>query len=424
MQRLAISLENENLSAARYDAETGSCKIVKFDEVDHLGMHFRVDASGRPELVAYDEATLHLHVGLDGLTTSEEAGVSVEDLLGVVLKRVKASVGDVSVVVFLGESEPAVLRAAAVRAGFVDIRFIDPVDAVIRKWQWSAPEQADDAMDVVCLTFHNNGLTWDRRIAAEDGAFIRPGAGTANRGCFPPTADGDIHSSLEVFFDWCEKTGGSRYLVVSGTDATRLPPEIASALENHYEVFHTDPLIGASHSPSPSRYERFDEAVADAIAAVDTTDFQTAIAKYEGAKAVFREEPPSELEQLRLRIRHEILKAGARADLASVDTYYELAMALSENLQEKAAVHAECADFYRFSGDRRRAEDEACFAHYMAPEMYPVSGSHTSQDTYQETSETTSETPPNGTSESDSLRWVRFGLGIGIGWWMYRHLLF
>ena len=418
MRRLAISLENEKLSAAHYDAEAGGCAILQFDGKDHLGMHFQMDMGQRlPQLVAKDEAHLHLHAGLDGLKTIGE-GVSIEDLLDVVLERVAATVSDVSVVVFLGnESEPAVFRAAAARAGFVDIRFIDRVDAVIRNWQWSTLEETHDAMDVVSLRFHKNGdLTWTRRIAAANGAFLLPGARrtTANGGCFSATADRDIHSGLEVFFDWCEKTGGSRYLVVSGADKTTLPPDIGSALDHHYEVFFSDALIGAASPPYPSRYARFDEAVTGAIAAVDRTDFQTAIANYENAKAIFRTDPPSDLEQLRLQIRQELLKAAAHADL-EVDTYFEWAMGFSENLKEKAAVHAEAANFYRKAGDLQRAEDEMLFFYYMDPETYAESHS-------QETSETTSETPPNGTNESDSVPRVRLGLRTWI-WFMYRHLL-
>ena len=380
--RMAISLADEKLSAARYDAETDVCEIVNFDEgVDSLGMHFRRDASGRPELVHRDAATLHLHAGRDGLATiGEETDVSVEDLLFVALARVAEAVGAVSVVVFLGAPDP-VLRNLGLRAGF-EVRFIDPVDAAIRNWQFAVPEVADDAMDAICLSVDSNRrLTWDRRIATEDGAFVVPTRAErkSNGGCF---YDEDIHSGIEVFVDWCDKTGGSRYLVVSGADTTTLPPDIVAGLENHYEgVFYADAVIGAASPPYPARCARFDEAVRQAIAAVDGTDFQTAIAKYEVAKAVFGD-PPSDLEQLRLRIREALLKAG------SVDTY-ELALALSENLPEKAAVHAECGAFYRKSGDVSRAEDEMLLAYYLDPEMYADN-----------LSEGTSETP-TGTSKRD-----------------------
>ena len=382
--RMAISLADEKLSAARYDAETGVGEIVYFDEgVDSLGMHFRRDASGRPELVHREEATLHLHAGRDGLATiGEETDVSVEDLLFVALARVAEAVDDVSVVVFLGAPDP-VLRKWGLRAG-CQVRFIDPVDAAIRNWQFAVPEVADDAMDAVCLSVDSNGrLTWDRRIASEDGAFVVPTRAEkkSNGGCF---YDEDIHSGIEVFVDWCDKTGGSRYLVVSGADTTTLPPDIVAGLESHYEgVFYAaDALIGAASPPYPSRCARFDQAAIASRTALEGMDFQTAIAKYEVAKTVFRADPPSDLEQLRLRIREALLKAG------SVDTY-ELALALSENLQEQAAVHAEWGAFYRKSGDVSRAEDEMLLAYYLDPEMYADN-----------LSEGTSETP-TGTSKRD-----------------------
>ena len=416
--RLAISLTNNFLKAAHYDAETGDCEIVQFDAKNHLGMHFRINA-GTPEWVDADEATLQLHAGIDGLTTSgQETGVSIEDLLRVVFERVAATVSDVSVVVFLthNASEPAVFKAAAVHAGFAEaeIRFISPVDAVIRNWQWVAPEQANAALDVVCLTVHENGgLTWDRRIAAEDGTFILPDDRTAS-GCFSPTTDADDSGlGLEVFFNWCEKTGGSRYVVVSGADTTTLPPEIVSALEHHYEVVYCDALSGAASPPYPTRYARFDEAILGAIAAVSRSDFRRATEKYEIAKAVFKTDPPSELEQLRIRIRQELLKAAAHADpdsveVDTVDTYFEWAIGLSNNnLKEKAEVHAASANFYRKAGDRQRAEDEMLFAHYLDPETYAESRSQES------------ETPPNSTTQSDNRLWMWLGLGI---WFMYRHL--
>ena len=411
--RLAISLTNNALKASHYDAETGDCEIVQFDAKNHLGMHFRINA-GTPEWVDADEATLQLHAGIDELTTSgQETGVSIEDLLRVVFERVAATVSDVSVVVFLthNASEPAVFKAAAVHAGFAEaeIRFISPVDAVIRNWQWVAPEQANAARDVVCLTFHENSLTWDRRIAAEDGTFILPDDRTAS-GCFSPTTDGD-HSGLEVFFNWCEKTGGTRYVVVSGADTTTLPPEIVSALEHHYEVVYCDALSGAASPPYPTRYARFDEAILGAIAAVSRSDFRRATEKYEIAKAVFfKTDPPSELEQLRIRIRQELLKAAAHADLDSdeADTYFEWAIGLSNHLKEKAEVHATAANFYLKAGKRQRAEEEMLFASYL-------------DETYAENQET-SETPPNGTTQSDNDRlWMWLGLGTGI-WFISRHL--
>ena len=407
--RLAISLADEKLSAARYDAETDVCEIVNFDEgVDSLGMHFRLDASGRPELVHSDEATLHLHAGRNGLATiGEETDVSVEDLLVVALARVAEAVGDVSVVVFLDAPDP-ILRNAALRAGFEVRRFLDPVDAAIRNWQFASPAVADDALDVVCLSVDSKmHLTWDRRIdGTEDGVFIVPTRAEtkSNGGCF---YDEDIHSGIEVFVDWCEKTGGNRYLVVSGADATTLPPDIVAGLESHYEgVFYADAVIGAAYPPYPSRCARFDEAVRESIAAVDgTADLETAIAKYEVAKTVFRVDPPSDLEQLRLRIREALLKAGSVADVGSVEIY-ELALALSENQHEQAAVHAECAAFYRKSGDVRRAEDEMLLASYLDPEMYADS-----------LSEGTSERPTTDTSERDGVRLDWLGR-----WMMYRML--
>ena len=415
--RLSISFADEKLSAVRYDVETGVSEIVNFDEgVDPLGMHFRLDASGRPELVHRDEATLHLHAGRDGFAKmGEETDVSVKDLLVVALARVAEAVSDVSVVVFLGAPDP-VLRSSALRCGFTVIRFIDRVDAAIRNWQFAVPEAANAVMEVVCLSVESNWrLTWDRRSATEDGAFLVPTRAEtkSNGGCFSPVDD-DIHVGIEVgievFVDWCEKTGGSRYLVVSGKDTTSLPPDIVAGLENHYEgVFYADALMGAAYPPYPSRCARFDEAVREAIAAVDGTDFQTAIAKYESAKAVFGGDPPSDLEQLRLRIREALLKAGSVADPGSVDTYYEMAMAFSEHPPEKAAVHAAYSAFYRKSGDVSRAEDEMLFAYFLDPDIYADS-----------LSEGTSETPTTDTRDSVRL----WGLGLGLGTWLMYRMLF
>lgn len=416
MQRLAISLADDKLSAARYDTETDVCEILNFDEdegVDHLGMHFRVDASRGPELVHRDAATLHLHAGRDGLATSGEAigDISVTDLLIVVLKRVAEAIGDVSVVVFLGAPDP-VLRNSALRAGFQIIRFIDNVDAAIQNWQFAAPEVATAVMEVVCLSVdRNSGLTWEHRIAAKDGAFLLPTQAKTSSNCggYSLADDGDIHTGVEAFVDWCKRTSASRCLVVTGDDATHLPPDIVLALEPLYDegVFYADALMGAAYPAYPSRYARFDAAVQEARAAVRETDFQTAIAKYEVAKTVFGD-PPSGLEQLRLSIREALLKAGSVADPGSVETYYEAALSMSADPQERAAVHAEWATFYRKSGDVHRSEDEMLLACYLDPEAYADN-----------LSEMTSETPPTNTTQRDIAQSVGLWLSA---WTMYRML--
>ena len=127
--------------------------------------------------------------------------------------------------------------------------------------------------------------------------------------------------------------------------------------------------MGGARPIFPSKHARFDRAVAEALSSAYGYDFQTAMEKYETAKTVFSENPPEDLEQLRLQIRSELMKAAAVSPEAS-DTLFDKAMSLSSGKKEMAEVHAQRAEFYAKSGQVRRAEDELLAAYYMDSDTY------------------------------------------------------
>ena len=361
--RLAIQWTDDKRSAARYDPETGTCELMIFEDED-------TDV---------------------WVESAEEA-----------LRRVAETVGDVCVVVFLGE-ETTALRNAALCAGFQVVRFIDEVDAAIRHWHFSVPEAAN-AEAVVSLIFDNGHLRWDRRIAAEDGSLVIPTDRAAAGGGGGSLAN----SGIETFVNWCDKTGGRSdlHLVVSGADEASLPSEVVSGLAHNYDgIFYADALVGAAHPPYPSRYARFDEAFAEAAEALHHGELEMAICNYELAKAVFKS-PPADvaknIEGLRVAIFIKLLR--------DVETYYDLALLLSKAPKEKAAVHAEAAKFYRDT-DKIRAEDEMLSAVFLDPDTYDDS-----------LSEMIEEIQPTDTKErttGGSVRWgfwqnVRLHLRL---WW-------
>ena len=376
--RLAILLENQRLYSARYDE--GTAELVTFsDERDHLGMHFRYDDEGQPQLVdCEDEANIRLEVRDDGMrfeVVGDTTASCVEDLLVQLFERVAETVGDVSTVVFVGAANP-VLKNAVVRAGVgADIEYVERCEASIREWQWLAPKSGD-APDVVVLGFRGNGsLTWDYRVAAEDGSFIIPAdAGVSNGQSFFPTApDAGVQIGLERFFAWRQNHSGSQHMILSGTGTTTVESEASDLISGlrlgGHDVFCCVAVIGAARPGFPSRHARFDRAVVEALSSAYGLDFQTAMEKYETAKTVFSENPPEDLERLRLQIRSELMKAAVSPEAS--DTLYDKALSLSSGSnKEMAEVHAQRAEFYAKSGRVRRAEDELLAAYYMDSDTY------------------------------------------------------
>ena len=399
--RVSVLLENQHLYVARYDAaaETGP-ELVTFDGRENLQMRFRVD-EGKARIVdCKDEANIRLQardnmmpLEIAGLTGHTDPSVSTADLADLLFERVAETVGDMSTVVFVGPASP-VFKNAAVRgglAGHIEFEYIDRADAALREWQWVAPEAADDATDVVVLGFGKDGsLTWDFRVATEDGFFIiraATDAGISNSGSFFPAAtDAGLHIGLEKFFTWCQRHGGSRHLLLSGPGGTTLESEAAdliSGLRFHYDVSCVSALKGGARPPVPSKHARFDRAVAKAMSATYGLDFQMAIETYEVAKNVFRDEnPPEDLDRLRLQIRSELFKSGSVsvASPEAADALFEKALSLSSGNQEIAEGHAQRSVFYVKSGNIRRAEDEALAAFFMDPDTYSDILSKTASD--------------------------------------------
>ena len=379
--RLALLLEKQRLYSARFYEGTCVSELVTFsDERDHLGMYFRYDDEGQPQLVdCEDEATLRLEVRDDGMRfevvgDTTASCVSAEDLLVQLFERVVETVGDVSTVVFVGAANP-IFKSAAVRAGFgADIEYVERCEASIREWQWLAPKSGD-APDVVVLGFRGNGsLTWDYRVAAEDGSFIIPAdAGVSNgKSFFPIAPDAGVHIGLDRFFAWRQNHSGSQHIILSGTGTTTVESEASDLISGlrlaGHDVFCCVAVLGAARPAFPSRHARFDLLVAEAMSATYGMDFETAIAKYEVAKTVFRENPPEDLERLRLWIRSELMKAVASPEAS--EALYDKALSLSSGNKEMAEVHAQRAEFYAKSGQPRRAEDEMLTAYYMDSDTY------------------------------------------------------
>ena len=382
----AISFQNSDIHAARYDPNSGESELVRFQGQSALSTRFNTAEPGKILPIPLgaaeeDDAGVALKIEDDGMTlesTGSRDGITTEDLLVAVCKTVlatdEAAAATDHAVVFVAAENP-LLRSAAQQAGFADndISFLLPVDAAIQEWrQYARANDADDseATDVVVLTCRQDGVVeWEARVANDHGFFVVPDHARAHTGYFAPpftmAAEASLQRGLKHFFAWTQQQNASQNVILTGSAAqTDTVTEFAAAVLNIYGYnvfFGAETVRGACQPQMPSRYQRCDDALHNAWKAAEASHFDEAIEAFKAAEALF-ETPPTDVERVRRCIRERLL-AAAKSEAS--EQRYQQALSLSPTDTEKADVYLHLVDFYAGSENIVAAQESALSASFF-----------------------------------------------------------
>lgn len=273
------------------------------------------------------------------------------------------------------------LRAAAYRAGFNDVVFIDPVSAAIREWV-AADEGAASAKDVVVLQCETDGsLRWELRVlSADTQAFVVPADDDRKtRGGFVPALPGTFDVGLERFLDWFQHQECSNVILTgAGIENVELTDELAMLLScSVFRCEHAS-VLGGARPTVESKYRICDRWITDAEAALEAGSFDKAIDALKRAESVF-DVPPTAVQTLGFDIRRALL--GAADAVADEDKpgYLKKALLVPYTLSETpdesdAHIYAKLVYCYCRLGDYISAEESALAVEYLDPTVYKSLG--------------------------------------------------
>ena len=391
---LAVHFQTDKIQVSR--GGPSETELVMFEDTNCLPTEFMMTADAvRPVIATTDSDTdqiVKLHVEAEGmeirLTGTNAEKIPVDGVLHTVFKAIREADESESDEIVIVGAENQVIERAAIAAGFSGAAFISPVEAAIR---WAGAET--DGARAVLFCHRDGSIAWEFTTFTDEGDLIENGGGV-----YIPADPTRMDHGFGKFLVALKDQEIAQIIVAGSAEPETIEPFL-SALESHYRYkILTDAnavVLGAALPPLKSKYGKFDERIAAAVNAVSNAEFSIAMAAFENATSLF-ESPPEPIQRTSDQFRHQLRKAILAAlreknVIFAAAPLFEMALALSETDQEKAAVYKQRLHLCGQAGKIPEAEAAAITAAFYDPEnesSYMEALRHYQEDADQEDDET------------------------------------